>query len=132
MPRKRRRKKKLTEEEIKEKFEEWKSLPDGEYALLCEIREMANHLNLNKISEIDQDLSAKCEQIFPIYSRVGAVFRVKKSRKIKTMKQIYLRTAFFAGKLTKKNFYKGKFKFQFFFQISYRKFSQFKKLKNFL
>jgi hypothetical protein len=108
MPR-RRKKKKLTEEEIKEKFEEWRSQPDGEYALLCELREMGAHLNLGKLSELDTDLTSKCEQIFPIFQKVGAVFKVKKSRKIKPIKQIFLRTAFFAGKKNS-NFYNWSFK----------------------
>ena len=97
-PRKRKKKAKLSEEQLKENYEKWKAEEDGEYALIKELDGLVQELGLTNLSELDPDLTVKIQKFLPVFQRIGQVFKVKKSRKLKPIKQVHIRTCFFGGK----------------------------------
>lgn len=100
MPPRRRGKKKLTEEELKQAFEDWKNAEEGEYEYLTNLKELAEELKLAEIDDLDRDLFQKTEPFLVEFQRMGAVFKVKKCRKFKKpVTQLAMRTAVFGGKL---------------------------------
>lgn len=102
----RRRKKKLTPEQIKEAYETWKTEEDGEYAHLLKMKEIIEDLKLTEVKDINKDLFQKTEPYLVEFQKMGAIFKVKKCRKFKKpVTQIAIRTAIFGGKLLMPLFY---------------------------
>lgn len=103
----RRKKKVLSPEEQEAAFEEWKSVEDGEYALMVELKNMAQRMSLNNPESfrLAEDLTIKVEAFMDTFKNIGKVFKVKGCKKFKkAINQQNMRTAFFGGKLNSYNF----------------------------
>lgn len=96
-PKKGRKKKKLTPEELEEAFETWKNEEDGEYQYILKLNSIISRLNLSDLDNMDPDMTVKTQEFLEAYQKIGVVFRVKKCKKLKTIQPIYLRTCFFGG-----------------------------------
>jgi hypothetical protein len=82
-PPRKRKKKKLTPEEMEQAFEDWKNEKEGEYEFLIKLASIISRLDLSSLTRLDPDMTCKMQEFLDLFQKIGVTFRVKKCKKLK-------------------------------------------------